>query len=151
MPQSCMPFFVILTLHPGIPLPPTGLQLSITFSGELGIKLTWTPPRTLFDETGINRQEPTYVVYVYMGLNSSERLLYRTETASSPKNITLRDLNLTACNLSVDNVFARVSAKFEGVGEGNMSSPAELDERDAEGACRTGIRISNTAYMILLD
>ena len=74
-----------------------------------------------------------------MGLNSSEHLLYRTETASSSKNVTLRDLNTTACNLSI--VFVRVSVKFDGVGEGNVSSPEGFEGHNAEDACGTGIII----------
>ena len=92
---------------------------------------------TLFDKTDVNRQKPTYVVYAYISLNSSAHLLYRNETTSSSKNITLKDLNVTsACNLI--NVSFYVSAKFEEVGEGNMSRPAELGGRDAEGICKTG-------------
>ena len=92
---------------------------------------------TLFDKTDVNRQEPTYVVYAYISLNSSARLLYRNETIFFSKNITLRDLNVTsACNLSM--VFFHVSAEFEEVGEGNMSHTAELGDRDANSICRTG-------------
>ena len=132
-----IPVFIV---HAGIPLPPTGLQLKSSFNRELGtfqIRLIWMPTMTLFDNTNVNRQEPTYVVYAYITLNSSVRYLYRTETTFSSKNITLEDLNVTsACNLST--VFFHVSAKFEEVGEGNMSRPAELSGRDAKDICKTG-------------
>ena len=126
-----------------VPLPPSGLQLRVIFIKELGIiLLTWIPPRTLFDENNVNvnRQEPIYIVHAYMELNSSSSLLYRTEAASSSKNITLTDLNVSACNLS--GVFFRVSAKFEGVGEGAMSHPEGFDRRDAEDVCMTGMQVT---------
>ena len=132
-----------LNLHAGSPLPPIGLRLSITFSRELDtyrIILTWMPPRTLFDEfeSDTNRHELTYYVYTYTGLNSSAspRLLYQTETGSLSMHTTLRDLDVSACNLSI--VFFRVSAKFEGVREGNMSHPKRFDDRLARDICMTG-------------
>lgn len=131
-----------LQFKTGIPHPPTGLQLNTSSGGELGtyvFKLTWTPLRTLLDKSDSNRQELIYVVHVYIGLNSSSRLLYRIETTLSSINITLKDLNtynVTACNLSTVNFY--VSAKFEEIGEGNVSSPVGFDSRDAEDICKTG-------------
>ena len=65
-------------------------------------------------------------------------MLYQTETTSSSNNITLKDLNIyvTACNLSA--IVFYVSAKFEEVGEGNVSSPIGFNSRDVEDICRTG-------------
>ena len=132
-----------LNLHAGSPLPPTGLRLNITFSRELDtyrIILTWVPPRTLFDKfkSDANRHELTYFVYTYKGLNSSAspHLLQVAETGSPSMLTTLRDLNIAPCNLSI--VFFRVSAKFEGVREGNMSSSIQLDDHPAKNICMTG-------------
>ena len=90
------------------------------------------PPRTLFDkfESDTNRYELTYFVYTYIGLNSSVSpyLLHVIETGSPSMHTTLRDLDIDACNLSI--VFFRVSAKFEGVREGNMSRPKQIDDED---------------------
>jgi hypothetical protein len=105
------------------------------------IRLTWTPPRTLFDETDTNRQEPTYVVYLHINSSALPGLLYQAETSLPSRNMTLRDLNVTACNLS--NVFFRVSAKFEGVGEGNVSLPKPFEDSVSEDVCMTGKIISN--------
>ena len=130
-----------LNLHAGSPLPPTGLHLSI--SRELDtyrITLTWMPPRTLFDEfeSDTIRHELTYFVYTYRGLNSSAlpHLLRVTETDSTSVLTTLRDLNIAPCNLSI--VFFRVSAKFEGVREGNMSHPKRFDDGHAKNICMKG-------------
>ena len=132
----------MILLSLGKPLPPTGLQLN-TVGRELetyNFILNWTPPRTLFDETDGTRQEPYYIVYTYyMMINSSlASLLSKNETISSPYTMTLKTLtqNLTICNLSA--VFFYVSAKFDEVGEGNVSSPVPIVSNDAEEICTAG-------------
>ena len=134
----------------GIPSPPTGLQLHISKETErYKIRLSWTRPRTLFDEIDNddmqNRvsQHSTprlhYVVYAY--LESETDSLYRNETASLSDVVFIRDLNLPVCNLSA--LIFYVSAKFDQVGEGNVSSPIGIDPSDADSICRTGKMYSN--------
>ena len=95
---------------------------------------------TFKDSSDINRQDPICIIYV--GINSSSSLLYQSETTSSSNNVTvtLEDLNnvinVSACNLSA--ILFYVSAKFDEIGEGNVSSRKGFDRRDAESICRTG-------------
>ena len=104
--------------------------------------MTWTPPRTLFDENDDNncKQEPSYTVYAYLGNESPAILLYRNESISPSHRVPLDRLNnITACNLF--KVLFYVSSKFESVGEGNVSSGKSIDRHSAEIICNKGEKL----------
>ena len=136
----------------GKPLPPEGLQLQIgtILSRMYNIKLSWRRSRTLFDQDSVQSEQalayhhgqpprPYYVVYAYIKSDTDLpfRLLFRNETVSLSFNVSVKDLDLPACNLSA--LVFYVSAKFDGVGEGNVSSPTVIEPSDADAICRAGI------------
>ena len=63
----------------------------------------------------------------------SSTLLYKNETVSLTHTIYLKDLDLLPCHLSAASFY--VSAKFDEVGEGNISSPKGIAQHDVADIC----------------
>ena len=106
-----MPFYPVIIMNPGPPLPPPNLQGSVIIAKALSIEFTWEEPFSL-----INRSIINYNIKLNISLETFENLFYENNTTETSLGYNISQNAVHPCNIS--SVIVNVHAQNKvGIGE----------------------------------